>query len=84
MILLDTNVLIYATDTRSEYHEPSKRIVDAVIEGRLRGVILPQILVEFIGAVTGPTVEIPLNPSEAVAQASIFRAQIRMLHPIEF
>jgi predicted nucleic acid-binding protein len=39
--------------------------------------------VEFIGAVTGPSVEFPLDPRDAVVQASIFRVQIRTLQPPE-
>lgn len=81
MILLDTNVLVYATFALSEQHEDSKRVVDGVIEGQLAGAIVPQILVEFVAATTGPAVATPLSVTDAIAQVAAFRAQIRVLVP---
>lgn len=83
MILLDTNILIYATDVKSPQHEASRRVVDATIQGQIPGVIVPQVLVEFIGAATGPSMATPLTPDQACAQSAIFRAQIRTLPPLD-
>lgn len=77
MILLDTNVLVYATDVRSPRHIASRRVVDAVIGGTIPGVIVTQVLVEYIAATTGPSMQSPLLPVDAVAQAETFRRQVR-------
>lgn len=81
MILLDTNVLVYATYARSPQHHPSKKVVDAVIQGTVPGIIVPQVLVEFLGATTGPSVVTPLAIEDALAQVAVFRSQIRVLQP---
>jgi predicted nucleic acid-binding protein len=81
MILLDTDVLIYATDRVSAQHEPSKRVVDAAIARRIDGVIVPQVLVEFVAATTGPSMRIPLSVDQARAQAAVFRSQLKLLLP---
>lgn len=81
MILLDSNVLIYATDVLSDHHRPSKRIVDASIVKRIEGVIVPQVLVEFVAAVTGPAMASPLTVEQASAQAASFRTQLPLLVP---
>lgn len=38
MILLDTNILIYATDSLAPQHQDSKRIMDAVVQARALGI----------------------------------------------
>ncbi len=81
MILLDTNVLVYATDELAPQHAESKHIVDAVIQGQVPGAIVPQILVEYLGVATGPTVASPLPAAEAARQVDTFRRQIRTLVP---
>jgi predicted nucleic acid-binding protein len=81
VILLDTNVLVYATYERSDQHAASKSLVDAVIEGRVAGAIVPQILVEFIAATTGPAIQEQLPLADAVAQVSAFRSQLRTIDP---
>jgi predicted nucleic acid-binding protein len=81
VILPDTNILIYATDSLSNHHEASKRVVDAVVEGHIQGAIVPQVLVEFLGATTGPAMANPLPVSDAIAQVARFRSQIRVLQP---
>lgn len=81
MILLDTNVLIYATDELAPQHAVSRRVVDSVIEGRLPGMLVPQVLIEFLGATTGPSVRSPLSIEDALEQVSAFRAQIHTVEP---
>lgn len=81
MILLDTNVLVYATYAASPQHEASKRVVDASIVGQIPGVLVPQVLIEFVGVTTGQAVGTPLPAQEAMMQARIFGQQIRTLEP---
>lgn len=81
MILLDTNVLIYATDRLSAQHLASRRVVDASIARHIEGVIVPQVLVEFVAVATGTAVRSPLSTEQACVQAETFRAQIKMLVP---
>jgi predicted nucleic acid-binding protein len=77
LILLDTNVLIYASDVRSPQHSASRRVLNAVIDGRVQGAILTQVLVEYAGATTGPSMGTPLTVGQALAQIASFRKQIR-------
>lgn len=81
MILLDTNVLIYATDVLAVQHVASKRVVDATIARRIDGVIIPQVLVEYVAATTGPSMRHPLSIAQACDQAETFRSQIKVLLP---
>ncbi len=46
MILLDTNVLVYALNTDAPHYADSRRIVEAALRGRVPGVLVPQVLVE--------------------------------------
>jgi hypothetical protein len=52
MILLDTNVLIYASDINSSFHIASKSIRDKGIRGEVLLCITPQVLLEFFAVVT--------------------------------
>lgn len=46
MILLDTNVLVYALNADSPHHPQSRAVVEAALGGRLPGVLVPQVLLE--------------------------------------
>ena len=74
MILVDTNVLIYAVNVDSPYHMASKGVLDAAIKGKIRGVLVPQVLLEFYAVVTDPCrVERPLSPETAWEQVAAFQ-----------
>lgn len=52
--LVDTNVLIYAADEASEFHEAAKELRDRGAQGDVQLVVSPQILMEFFAVITNP------------------------------
>jgi len=65
-ILLDTNILVYAHNSSSIFHSQSLDTVKDVIEGRLRGLLTHQNLLEFYSIITDrKRVANPLSPEEA-------------------
>lgn len=41
-ILLDTNILVFAHNTHSSYHAKAKKVVLAVLDGKIAGYVTPQ------------------------------------------
>lgn len=82
MIMLDTNVLVYAVDTTAAAHVPCRRTVQRAMSGSLDAVIVPQVLMEFYAVVTSPRrVRTPLAPTDAMAQVNDWRATIPVHYP---
>jgi toxin-antitoxin system PIN domain toxin len=82
--LIDTNVLVYATDTNSSFHEASKQLRDRGFRGEIRLVVTPQILMEFFAVVTSPRrVTSPRSSAEACEEVEKYvRADyIQKLYP---
>lgn len=74
MILLDTNVLVYALNSSAPQHPASRAVVEATLEGRLEGVLVPQVLTETYAVVTDPRrVERPLEPGVAWGEIESLR-----------
>lgn len=64
--LLDANVLVYARNTQSPYHERAKAVRDQVLTGTIAACIAPQVLWEFFAVVTNSKrIEKPLSPVDA-------------------
>lgn len=62
MILVDTNILVYAHNSDSELNEVAKRLMIDAIDGRFEACITPQNLLEFFSVITNPKrVEKPLD-----------------------
>ena len=67
--LVDTNVLVYAADTSSPVHEPSKALRDRGFRGEVPLAVAPQILMEFFAVITSPRrVSSPRSSEEARAE----------------
>jgi len=67
LVLVDTNVLVYALYRECEHHEHCRRLLDQAQAGRLDLCIAPQNLSEFYAIVTDPRrVAIPRQPAEAL------------------
>jgi toxin-antitoxin system PIN domain toxin len=82
--LLDTNVLIYAADAGSPFHEPARQLRDRGFRGELPLVVSPQVLLEFFAVVTNSRrVQAPRSPQEATAEmAKYMRSHhIRTIYP---
>ncbi|NPV52982.1 MAG: PIN domain-containing protein [Firmicutes bacterium] len=75
MILVDTNVLVYAINTDVPQHEMSRALVKAVQTRQLDGALLPQILLEFFAIITDRRrVTKPLGAKEAWEQVELLKA----------
>ena len=84
LAFIDTNVLVYAADQTSPFHEPSRSLRDQGVQGEIALGISPQILMEFFAVVTNPKrVQNPRSPGEAIAEIEkyIQSPQIHKLHP---
>ncbi len=54
MILIDTNVLVYTVNTAAPCHKESRLFVEAAQQKRIRGVLVPQVLLEAKTVLCGP------------------------------
>jgi len=63
VILLDTNVLVYAADKDSPRYEPCHDVVLRALARVVDGVLVPQVLLEFYATVTGTRARRPLAPA---------------------
>lgn len=67
LILLDTNVLVYALDSQSEHHVPSRKTLERAAHVGSNLCIAQQNLAEFYAVVTDRRrVRVPLAPRVAV------------------
>ena len=82
MILLDTNVLVYAVDATATVHAPCHAVVARAMSGRLDAVIVPQVLMEFYAVVTSPRrVRSPLSSADGASQVADWRQAIAIRYP---
>lgn len=66
MILIDTNILVYAHNADSDLNRTAKRLILDAIDGKVESCITPQNLLEFFSIITNPKrVEKPLDPKIA-------------------
>ena len=80
MILLDTNVLVYAVNADAPQHASSQALVQAAFDRRVHAALVPQILLEFLAIVTNPRrVTRPLDPGQAWEQVEILRVNLPVL-----
>jgi len=78
--LVDTNVLVYAADTASSFHEPSRQLRDRGFRGEIPLVVTPQVLMEFFAVITSPRrVTTPRSPEEARAEVEKYARTVNML-----
>ena len=78
MFALDTNLLVYAHNTDSEFHKQAAAFVTKVVnerdhKGNTRSACLPQVLSEFVHVVTWQRVEKPLSIAEAIRVVRDYR-----------
>ncbi len=70
MILLDSNVVVYAHAAHSPFFEAAKRLRDQAVHGELEACISPQVMCEFIATCTNPKLFRPaLTPAQAVKES---------------
>jgi hypothetical protein len=84
--LLDSNVLIYAYQSLSEFHRSAKALRDKGMDGEIQLCVCPQVLMEFYAVITNPKrVTNPIEPREAMNEVEkYFQAEkIMKIHPKE-
>lgn len=68
LLLLDTNVLVYAMDAAAPQHIPSRAILELARSPDAGLCVVPQTLAEFYSLVTNPKrVAAPISPTEALS-----------------
>ena len=73
LILLDTNILVYAADSLSIYHQPAKSFRDKGRDGEFSICLAPQNLFEFYAVITDSRrVSQPLSPQAAAAEIASY------------
>ena len=76
-LLVDTNILLEATDAKRPYHQEARELIESY-----RGLVLPaQVIREYLVVATRPTAANGLGMSlaDALANAREFRRVIRLL-----
>lgn len=84
MIVLDTNVLVYAVNAGDPHHAPSRAVLEAVAWGTVPACMFPQMLLEFYSVVTNPQrISAPLSAEQATAEIANLRAFLPVVNPRE-
>ena len=71
MYAVDTNLLVYAHNADSVFHEPAKKFIESILNtrddtGNFQVCIPAQVLVEFINVITWSRLESPLSLLDAL------------------
>ena len=82
MILIDTNVLIYAIQADAPHHEASRRLIEAAQSGNPLACLFPQVLLEFFAVVTDPQrLAAPASSDEGRDLVRRYSSLFPVLHP---
>lgn len=81
MYTLDSNILVYAADEDSVFHEPAKRIRDQAAEDADQACLCFPVLLEFFAQVTYPRLGKALSPEEAWREVESYAKTFRILFP---
>lgn len=77
-LFVDTNILIYATNSASTWHPQAFQILQDTHRQGIELIISPQIIREYIAAATRPSSQ-ALSVSTIVANAHVFLASFRLV-----
>lgn len=87
MYAVDTNLLVYAHNADSVFHEPAKKFIESILNtrddtGNFQVCIPAQVLVEFINVITWSRLESPLSLLDALRLVKQYRdSGVTILHP---
>lgn len=82
--LIDSNILVYAHNMASQYHEKAKEITEQAINGDIKASISYQNLYEFYAIITDPKrVEKPVSLEEALDLVETYRKapKVKKVYP---
>jgi uncharacterized protein len=79
-VVLDTNVLVYATNSAAPQHAAARRLHDRALAGEVRACLTAQILFEYFAAVTheGQLTRL-VSPADALADLDTLRSAFPLL-----
>ena len=82
-VLLDTNILVYASDAASPEHERACAVRDQIETQHLPACLTPQVLYEFFSVVTGHRGRSPrVTPAQASEEINAYLHRgYRMIYP---
>jgi toxin-antitoxin system PIN domain toxin len=83
---LDTNVLVYASETDNPLHQAAASFIDRVVAGEVLSCVSPQVMGELFSTITNPRkIKNPCQPDEAVRIVeALWEAEtIRRIYPGE-
>lgn len=73
LILLDSNILVFAADVLSPFHQRCKAFLGRVYHGEVKVCIAPQILFEFYAVITHPNrTKKHLTSKEALTEIELY------------
>ena len=87
MYAVDTNLLVYAHNADSAFHEPAKQFIGSALNsrddsGKFQVCIPAQVLIEFINVITWSRLESPLSLPDALHLVKQYRdTGVTILHP---
>jgi predicted nucleic acid-binding protein len=82
MILVDTNVLIYAIQGNAPHHGPSRQVIESLESGTVLACVFPQILLEFFAVITDARrMEKPATLDEGLNLVERYSALFPVLQP---
>jgi predicted nucleic acid-binding protein len=82
MILLDTNILVYAIQSDTPHHDASRQLMERVASGTLLACLFPQILLEFYAVITDARrMEKPATTDEGLELVKRFSTLCPVLQP---
>ncbi|MHB1686387.1 MAG: type II toxin-antitoxin system VapC family toxin [Ignavibacteriaceae bacterium] len=84
LILLDTNVLVYAADVTSPFHNTANLLLDRGLQNTISLCITPQVLFEFFSVITNPKrVDTAWDKEKAVRamEKYYYANQIKKIYP---
>ena len=82
MILLDSNVLVYALNRDMPQYPACRDVVQRAMLGRVDGVVFPQVLMEFFATVTSRRLAPrPVPPADAMRRVDDWRNTLDVRYP---
>ncbi len=79
--LLDTNILVYANNKDSPFHQTSQQLVEHALNGNIKAVLAVQNLVELYAIITDKKrVERPLSCDTAKRLIEFYESHIVIIH----
>jgi predicted nucleic acid-binding protein len=76
---VDTNILIYATNAQSPWHQQATAALNDARQGGVNFVISPQILREYLVTATRPAPTPLLRSAEALENVEIYQKEFRVV-----